>query len=150
MKKALKWAGIVVAVLIVIGIVSAAMSDKPTTTTTPNSTNTSQPAASTPSTQPTTTSKPTTADTAKPAATKPANKPTINKDEFTQLKNGMTYQEAVSIIGGEGEVMSEVGSPGDSMHTIMYMWKGEGDIGANANAMFQGGKLNTKAQMGLK
>jgi hypothetical protein len=30
------------------------------------------------------------------------------------------------------------------------MWKGEGSSGANANFMFQGGKLNNKAQFGLK
>lgn len=78
------------------------------------------------------------------------NKPTMTKAEFDQLKDGMSYEEATKIIGGPGEVMSESGSVGDPLHTVMYSYKGEGDLGANANIMFQGNKLNTKAQMGLK
>lgn len=70
--------------------------------------------------------------------------------EFTQLKDGMTYEEATAIIGGPGEVLSESGSPGEALHTIMYSYKGESGLGANANIMFQGNKLNNKAQFGLK
>jgi len=80
----------------------------------------------------------------------PENEPTMTKAEFDAIQNGMTYEEVVSIVGGEGELMSETGSPGDPLHTVMYMWQGEGDIGANANAMFQGGKMVNKAQLGLK
>ena len=80
----------------------------------------------------------------------PANKPTMTMAEFTQLKTGMSYEEATKIIGGPGEVMSESGSKGDPAHTVMYTYKGEGDLGANANLMFQGDKLMNKAQFGLK
>ena len=80
----------------------------------------------------------------------PANKPTMTKAEFDQLKDGMSYEEATKIIGGPGEVMSESGSKGDAAHTVMYTYKGEGSLGANANVMFQGEKLITKAQFGLK
>ena len=80
----------------------------------------------------------------------PTNKPTMTMAEFTQLKTGMTYEEATKIIGGPGEVMSESGSIGDPAHTVMYTYKGEGDLGANANLMFQGDKLMNKAQFGLK
>ncbi|HAS04385.1 MAG TPA: hypothetical protein DCR71_01285 [Dehalococcoidia bacterium] len=90
------------------------------------------------------------ATTTQPAASKPVNKPTMNMAEFTQLKSGMSYKEATAIIGGPGEIMSESGSQGDSLHTVMYMYDGEGDIGANANLMFQGDKLQNKAQFGLK
>jgi len=86
-------------------------------------------------------------------APKPApvtNKQTMTKAEFDQLKSGMTYEEATKIIGGPGEVMSESGSPGEDAHTVMYTYKGEGSLGANANVMFQGNKLMNKAQMGLK
>ena len=84
-----------------------------------------------------------------PAPT-PTNKQTMTMAEFTQLKNGMSYEEATKIIGGPGEVMSESGSPGDAAHTVMYTYKGEGSLGANANVMFQGNKLMNKAQFGLK
>lgn len=80
----------------------------------------------------------------------PANTPTISKAEFDQIKNGMTYEQVVAIIGGPGELMSEVGSSGSEYYTVMYMWDGDGGWGANANAMFQGGKLQSKAQFGLK
>lgn len=77
-------------------------------------------------------------------------KPTITKAEFDKIENGMTYEEVSKIIGGPGEVLSETGQKGDSLYTVMYMWEGEGSTGANANFMFQGGKLQSKAQMGLK
>ena len=78
------------------------------------------------------------------------NKPGISKKEFDQLKSGMSYEEVVKIVGSEGEVLSESGNEGEDLHTVMYSWEGESGWGSNANAMFQGGKLNTKAQMGLE
>ena len=78
------------------------------------------------------------------------NDPGISKKEFEQIQSGMTYEEVVSIIGGEGEVLSETGNKGEDLHTVMYQWDGESGFGANANAMFQGGKLNTKSQFGLE
>jgi hypothetical protein len=65
----------------------------------------------------------------------------------------MSYEEVVEIIGGQGEVLSESGTPGGTgmdIHTVMYTWEGESGFGANANAMFQGNKLMNKAQFGLK
>ncbi len=80
----------------------------------------------------------------------PAKSSKISLEEFNSIKNGMTYKEVVEIIGGEGEVLSESGEEGSKYHTIMYKWDGEGGFGANANAMFQGGKLISKSQLGLK
>lgn len=74
----------------------------------------------------------------------------INKAEFDAIQNGMTYEEVVKIIGVEGEVMSESGTAGEEFHTVMYTWDGEEGFGANANAMFQDGKMINKAQFGLK
>lgn len=79
----------------------------------------------------------------------PPNNPLISKAEFEQIKNGMSYEEVCKIIGSEGEVLSEVGSEGEDYHTIIYMWDGDGEIGANANFTFQKGKLVGKAQYGL-
>lgn len=85
-----------------------------------------------------------------PKKEEPKVNPKISKAEFDQLENGMTYEEVVAIIGGEGDVMSEVGEKGTAYYTIMYMYEGEKGIGANANLTFQAGKLNMKAQFGLK
>jgi hypothetical protein len=94
--------------------------------------------------------KATVAPTAKP---EPKNKETITKAEFELLKTGMTYDEVSKIIGGPGELLSESGTKGGTdldIHITMYMYTGEGSLGANANAMFQDEKLINKAQMGLK
>ncbi|MCL6574029.1 MAG: hypothetical protein K6T88_20480 [Bacillus sp. (in: Bacteria)] len=62
----------------------------------------------------------------------------------------MTYEEVQKIIGGEGEVTSESGEKGTDMHTIMITYTGEDGLGSNANFMFQGNKLQNKAQFGLE
>lgn len=76
------------------------------------------------------------------------NSPKISKEEFEALETGITYEEAVAIIGGEGELSSQVDVAG--YDTKMYTWKGEGSMGANANATFQNNSLTSKAQFGLK
>lgn len=80
----------------------------------------------------------------------PKNKPGISKAEFDQIQNGMSYEEVKNIIGSDGEVLSESGQAGQQFHTIMYKWDGEKGFGANANFMFQEGKLQNKSQFGLK
>lgn len=68
---------------------------------------------------------------------------------FNALENGMSYEDAVTILGRAGEKMSE--SEIGGVQTVMYQWKADrGSLGANMNAMFQDGKLILKAQAGLK
>jgi len=67
---------------------------------------------------------------------------------FNRLQDGMSYDEAVAILGVEGRLLSQTDLAG--IQTVMYSWTGEGSIGANMNAMFQNGKLISKAQFGLK
>jgi hypothetical protein len=70
-------------------------------------------------------------------------------ENFKRLKNGMKYPEVVAILGKEGEELSSSDVGGTS--TVMYRWDGdEGGFGANMNAMFQNGKMVSKAQFGLK
>lgn len=120
------------------------VADRATTTTT--TAGATEPDTETEAGSTTTEPAPTTAAPTTTAA--PENDPTITYDEFQQLADGMTYEEVVAIIGGEGSVLSESGSPGDQFYTVMYGWDGE-SLGANANAMFQGGSLTNKAQFGL-
>lgn len=83
--------------------------------------------------------------------TEDVNPATISLEEFNAISTGMTYEEVVSIVGSEGKVLSEVDiGMGDEYRTIMYMWEGEGSMGANANVTIQGGKVTAKAQLGLK
>lgn len=80
----------------------------------------------------------------------PKNKPSMSKAEFDQIQIGMTYEEAIAIIGGPGELMSETGTKGDQYYTAMYSFEGDGGFGANAILTSQGGKMMNKTQMGLK
>lgn len=72
----------------------------------------------------------------------------ITKAEFEQVQNGMSYDEVKGIIGSEGELQSESEVAG--YKTVMYMFKGESGIGANATMMFQNNELTSKSQFGLK
>lgn len=66
---------------------------------------------------------------------------------YQQLSTGMAYGKAVAILGANGEEISRSNLAG--YETVMYQWKG-GTLGANMNAMFQNGRLISKAQFGLK
>jgi hypothetical protein len=76
---------------------------------------------------------------------------TVTLAEFNSLSTGMTYAQAVSIIGAEGTVMSENTLPdfsGGQIRTVLYVWQNPGF--SNMNAMFQNDQLMSKAQIGLK
>jgi outer membrane protein assembly factor BamE (lipoprotein component of BamABCDE complex) len=74
----------------------------------------------------------------------------ISKAKYDQIQSGMTYEQVQQIAGGEGEILSESGQKGTEFYTIMVQYGGEGDLGANVSLMFQGNKLQTKSQFGLK
>jgi hypothetical protein len=133
-----KWGTMALAffMLFLVSVVSTSSSQAPATTTDP-----------VPAT--TTDTAPATIPTPDPAPA-PKNEPTMTMAEFDQIKNGMTYEEVTAIVGGPGEMVVETGTPGDQYYTVAYKFNGEGSLGANAQLMFQGGKLNMKAQAGLK
>ena len=79
-----------------------------------------------------------------------SNPPTITLEEFNAIQEGMTYQEVTDIVGSSGELRSESGMSGSDYYTQLRSWEGEGSLGANANVMFQGGKVISKAQFGLE
>ena len=72
----------------------------------------------------------------------------ITLDEFNTIQNGMSYEEVVEIIGSEGEASST--ATGGDITTSIYMWKGKGSVGANANVTFIDNKVSAKAQFGLE
>ncbi len=92
---------------------------------------------------------PSPAASASPAAPEPAaNDPGISAAEFKAIATGMTQAEVTAIVGSPGEVISENELAGT--RTVMVKWDGESGFGANANAMFQNGKLIQKSQFGLE
>jgi hypothetical protein len=68
--------------------------------------------------------------------------------QFNRLSDGMSYDEAVQLLSRPGVEQSR-SSIGDLV-TVMYSWQGAGMPGANMNAIFQGGRLISKAQFGLR
>jgi len=68
------------------------------------------------------------------------------KQHYSALETGMSYAEAVAIVGCEGEEMSSSEMMG--IRTIMVMW--DGASFGSMTAMFQNDELMSKAQFGLK
>lgn len=73
----------------------------------------------------------------------------ISLEQFNQIQNGMTYEEVVEIVGGEGEIVSESGEKGTDLHTVVYSYSGNTMV-SNVTLMFQGNKLQNKSQAGLE
>lgn len=72
----------------------------------------------------------------------------MTMDKFNTIQNGMTYEEVVEIVGGEGELSN---TAGDGEYKIeLYSWDGNGNVGSNANVTFTNGKVSGKAQLGLE
>jgi hypothetical protein len=72
----------------------------------------------------------------------------VTMASYQQLTDGMTYEEAVQVLGAQGREMSRTDLAGIS--TVMYSWEGAGGIGANMTVMFQNNKLVSKSQFGLR
>jgi hypothetical protein len=65
---------------------------------------------------------------------------------FASLKTGMSYQQAVAILGSKGqEIVSDEIS---GVKTVLYEWKDEKSW-ANKNAVFQNDRLIGKKQFDL-
>lgn len=69
----------------------------------------------------------------------------VTLEQYNQIKEGMTYEEVKAILG-EGELTSQTKIL--NTESIMYSWTNRN--GSNMNAVFTGGKLQSKAQFGLQ
>ena len=69
---------------------------------------------------------------------------TITADEFVRLREGMTYEQVIGIIGEEGTVVS--GPLDDSDTFFLYGWSNEFSA---ASVAFQDGRMIFKKQFGL-
>jgi hypothetical protein len=74
----------------------------------------------------------------------------ISLGEFNRIQNGMDYNEVVKIIGEQGTVLSDIDlGVGSEYATQMYEWHGNNGV-SNADIIFQGGVVISKAQFGLQ
>lgn len=88
------------------------------------------------------------ATTAAPTTAAPVTNPAgITMAEYNKLKDGMSYQQVVNIIGGEGKLGTSSSYQG---YTVKgYSWSGETNPNAFATIVFSNGKLSAKTQIGL-
>jgi hypothetical protein len=77
--------------------------------------------------------------------------PVVTLVKFDQLRNGMTYEEIVEIVGEEGAAVSdsspEAEQDGDT-RTLVFEWK-NGDL-SGMKISFKDGKLIEKSQTELE
>lgn len=72
---------------------------------------------------------------------------TITMDEYNQIDYGMSVDEVVSIVGGEGTIQSE--SELEGIKTVIYVWYGV-KPGSDALITFSNGEVFAKAQVNLE
>ncbi|UPW82057.1 DUF3862 domain-containing protein [Lysinibacillus sp. Ag94] len=87
-------------------------------------------------------------ETTAPAAKEETSSGKLTEEKFKQIKEGMTYEEVFNIVGSKGKVISEIGTDGDSNHTVIYEFETDGSF-STANMTFQGNKLINKTQIGM-
>lgn len=77
----------------------------------------------------------------------------ITRAAFAKIENGMPYKDVAAIVGVNGEIASETkqeGIPGVSgpLSIVIITW--QNDDGSNMMVTFQNGRVQSKAQAGLK
>lgn len=70
----------------------------------------------------------------------------LTLEKFNRLENGITYKNAVRVLGGEGVETSSYSS--GSLKTVTYKW--EGEKYARITLVFKNDELSSKIQSGLK
>lgn len=80
------------------------------------------------------------------------NLPDMSMDEFVQIRIGMTYEQVTALVGSLGSLVGETGNPSNQLHTLTYQFSGERSMWSDANAqlVFQDGKLISKVQKGIR
>ncbi|KEK22783.1 DUF3862 domain-containing protein [Bacillus gaemokensis] len=75
-------------------------------------------------------------------------KETIDVNLFSQIKEGMTYNEVKELIGVEGDLLTEQGNNSAENHKQTFAWKGNTPQ-SFAEITFLDGKVRSKSQRGL-
>ena len=70
----------------------------------------------------------------------------VTLNDYNQIAPGITYQEAVTIIGTKGTELARSSVLG--FETVIYTWSNP--LGSNMNVTFQNNRFVSKAQFGLK
>ena len=71
----------------------------------------------------------------------------VTAAQYEQVAEGMSYEQVVAIMGGEGQLVSDTGIAGVSMQ--FYTWDGK-TFGSNCTICFYNGAVESKSQLGLE
>jgi hypothetical protein len=74
----------------------------------------------------------------------------ITKDQYDKVVLGMPFDEAMKIVGGESQRISEEGKKGETGHKVTYQYKAKNDPSGQATLTFLNEKLLSKSEAGLK
>jgi hypothetical protein len=72
--------------------------------------------------------------------------PIVTQAQYDRIRDGMSYEQVLDVIGTDGQELSRSNMAGYS--TVVYSWTNPN--GSNMNAMFQNDRLINKAQFGLR
>lgn len=109
-----------------------------------NSGQTASPAAS-----PANTAAPSSTNRSPSTADRPASTGGLTMAKFDRLQKGMTYAQAVEVMGAEGKKSGEMGDKETTGFKIeIYKW-GESGSDEEITVFFKDSKLDTKFQFGL-
>ncbi|WP_294854699.1 hypothetical protein [uncultured Oscillibacter sp.] len=87
-------------------------------------------------------------DSENPTELKTQGDGTMTLEIFKKIKNGMTYNDVVNLVGGDGSLDASGGTA--EYKTEIYSWPCPDDIIGSANVTFQGDVVVGKAQFGLE
>lgn len=73
---------------------------------------------------------------------------TVTMELYQKIKNGMTYNEVVNLIGADGKPVVSVGD--GEYKTECYEWSGDSGDYSSVDVTFQGGVVAGKLQIGLE
>lgn len=73
---------------------------------------------------------------------------TVSMELYKKIKNGMTYNEVVNLIGADGKPVVSVGD--GEYKTECYEWPGDSGDYSSVDVTFQGGVVAGKLQIGLE
>lgn len=73
---------------------------------------------------------------------------TVTMELYQKIKNGMTYNEVVNLIGADGKPVVSVGD--GEYKTECYEWPGDSGDCSSVDVTFQGGVVAGKLQIGLE
>lgn len=71
----------------------------------------------------------------------------ISLEQYNSIETGMSYDDVVNLLGGEGSLLSDTDISGSTAQ--VYQWNGT-SLGSNATITFSEGKVMSKAQFGLE